>query len=812
MASPRFQQIRDRLPSLWRPEAGDTSLLTRYLLAVADLLERLNGEASGVMQAHWFPYADQELFSPFFRRLREVEREEQDQDQEKVSYIADLARLGAILPVLPWGGPPAQREKVEQYRDRIAHTVDLYRNGLGTVNALAEMVLAQLPDDPDQPFTVEEFPALPVSPRQAATRGAPEGVLGPLMRWQLDNAGDTGLGPAAPTVYVQGMKDGDSGVAGPLIELYSAGAERIRLGIAYDGTLKLGETLRLRTAYASWIGGEDGLLRALSPPGESSPANPTAPGPWQAVPGAPAGPVSALLQGRDLTVWAAVESDEGGALWRFDGETWKEALASLPRVHCLALDGGDLLAGTAKGLLRVPLHPNGVLTPEPNPEDLNGPAVHAILRLKEGYLWLGTATGLNAQGPSLPFEVAGPVHALYQDATGTVYFGTDLGLLQFQPGLNQGYWYSGESHSDQIPDWKPLTGEKKSAPAPETVFLPPVRVIRRGPDSSLWLGTDRGIARYRARPTGGLSYTTLLEAFPDLAAGRVFAIEEDARGTLWFATEQGLFRYDGRDWWQARKGEGDAVALARLGPVEEPEQPVFWRFRAGSWERLDSAAKSPSWKPHIPSPPDPDSLAEPAVHALLWTDQAVADLGTWDEETSAFTRTGDAPGKLRVRYKPDELRIVDGGLPAVPRLPPGRSVWRYLALESAGVPEPPGRPAWTVEGRFLPSPPDAGREAPLEGRYSQGGRQVLQGQGRGRGRLDLSAFNDAVFAYPPEARVWFAWEERHAPAVLVRLQTTAPGEAIDPAVLDRVWQGIQQVRPAGVRALLAVDEEIVRGA
>jgi hypothetical protein len=47
--------------------------------------------------------------------------------------------------------------------------------------------------------------------------------------------------------------------------------------------------------------------------------------------------------------------------------------------------------------------------------------------------------------------------------------------------------------------------------------------------------------------------------------------------------------------------------------------------------------------------------------------------------------------------------------------------------------------------------------------------------------------------------------------VLVRLQTTVSGEVVDPAVLDRVWQGIQQVRPAGVPALLAVDEEIVRG-
>jgi hypothetical protein len=160
--SPRFRHIRDRLPSLWRPEAGDTSLLTRSLLAVADLLERWNGEASGVMQAHWFPYADQALFSPFFRRLQEVQKKPLpkpgDGELKEFPYVSDLARLGALLPVLPWGGPPAQREKVEQYRGRIARTVALYRNGLGTVNALEQMVLAQLPDDPDQPFTVEEFP------------------------------------------------------------------------------------------------------------------------------------------------------------------------------------------------------------------------------------------------------------------------------------------------------------------------------------------------------------------------------------------------------------------------------------------------------------------------------------------------------------------------------------------------------------------------------------------------------------------------------------------------------------------------------
>ena len=76
--------------------------------------------------------------------------------------------------------------------------------------------------------------------------------------------------------------------------------------------------------------------------------------------------------------------------------------------------------------------------------------------------------------------------------------------------------------------------------------------------------------------------------------------------------------------------------------------------------------------------------------------------------------------------------------------------------------------------------------------------------------MDLSRFDDAAFAFNPAARVWFSWEPRHPLSILVRLGTTSAGERIDPAILDRVWQGVQQVRPAGVRALLAVGEETVR--
>jgi hypothetical protein len=72
-------------------------------------------------------------------------------------------------------------------------------------------------------------------------------------------------------------------------------------------------------------------------------------------------------------------------------------------------------------------------------------------------------------------------------------------------------------------------------------------------------------------------------------------------------------------------------------------------------------------------------------------------------------------------------------------------------------------------------------------------------------------FDQAVFAYDPAARVAFAFEPRQTCSVLVRLQRRPDDSPYDPAVIDRVWEGMQLVRPAGVRTLLAVDETIVRG-
>lgn len=819
----RFEQIRDRLHSLYRPEDGDTGLLTQFIRAVADALARVDLSATLVLQSHWYAYADRALYSPFFLRGRQLQDPQAplplagDPELAQFPYIRDLARIAALLSVPPWEEPPALRELVEAYRLRISRIVALYRNGLGTLDALRRMIEAQLPVDlaapaplRDRPFWLEEHAPLGRATLAVQARGEPLDMVGPLMRWTLLN---DGLRPVAPTLYIQGVEPQPGEVdatAQPVIELYQAGSSLPRLGIGYRDTIAPGETLRLRPAYASWIGLDGGIQRAESLPTEETSADPTAPGPWASVEGAPSVTVVAVLQAHDRSLWAAADNAGVSEVWRFDGQAWTQALSGLAQLHAMAEDrqGQRLLIGTGDGLLSVPLYPESGVFAASATGGLSGTTVFSVYQAADGQWWLGTSSGLLRLDPSsgdsaTPFVLgqeeatAIEVYAISQDGEGTLYFGTELGLFLFQPASGHWYWYEGERRTEQAPDWQRLlpeaSGEERNFPEESRVFLPPVRCVHRGPDASLWIGTESGLARYVAQSARGLTFDTLLEAFPDLVPGRVFAIAGDERGLVWFCTDHGLFRYDGRDFWQHRAGAWVPLGRADTLYGDTVEPRGAWRFQRATsqWQRFDPGAEV--WTSFAG---EPRSTEEPTVRAVAWSDSIVADLGQWDGATFTSVSLVDA-SDLVVRFKPAETRIVDGGIPSVPRLPVGISVWRYLSLEPAEILEPVDRPAWTMEGRLLPPPPELA--APGEGRYD-----VVAPPPE-------SNFDEAVFAFNPAARVWYAWEPRKQRSVLARLKKRADTEHIDPAIIDRVWQGMQQVRPAGVSIALAVEEQTVRG-
>ncbi len=795
------ERIRDHLPSLYRPDrlVNEGTLLAGLIDSVGGVLDTLGVEAGNVMQAHWSRYADSALLAPYSARYRaQADLPPLVPGAVEVGlypYLDDLPRIGALLGQAPWHEPLDARETVEQFRLRLARLIQLYRDAIGTREGLRQMTLIALPvAQPDAPeglrersFTVEEEAPSPSVFQPVTARGKPKGRVGPLMRWTVDVGTRH---PVVPELYITGVAP-QANVAEatlrPQIERFDP-ATGTGVGIAYDGSVEPGVTLAVLPAFRSLVGGAGGLAEALAEPG-AEPADPTASGPWSAVAGFGGGAVTALAVTAENSAWAAVS---GGVLRRLDRSGWSDAISGLPEVHCLLAEGLTLWVGHANGLSQLDIGA-ATLALDPDPAGQGDAAVFGIARGPSGTLWLATATGAatfeqgggaQATGPGEGAAIETALHCVFADRDGDVYFGGDAGVFLHRPVDRAWFYYSGASASDTEPDWIPWDPALDPLPTDDDVHLPGVRAILRGPLGRLWLGTDRGIAVYRAKRRRN-TYSTLLEAFPQFGASPVRAIAEDARQRLWFATDSGLVVFDHTDWHQAQGG-----TLTRLPrPPEDPLAFSHWRFdRAGSlWQRFEGGGP--------PQPQSPQSLVtdEPAVAALAWLDGAVARLGTFDG--AAFTADDSAtPGALTLRYKPVPTRIAEGGVPAVPRVLPGVSDWRYLRREDGTETTPGTTPAWTSEGRLLP-PPDA-HHAPFEGRF-----------------LTKDAVFDPakVFAFLPAAEVAMRHAPRAGLSVTVRLARVTPDETVSDAVLDRLWKGLNQVRPAGARIRIAVGQTIVRG-
>jgi len=802
---PSTPRILDQLPSLYRPEPGydDDDLILQLATAVGSLLDQLSTESAEVMQAHWFNYADSATYSTWLGRRRTVNNDGpltlDDPLIDQFPYLFDLPRIASMVDLSPWREPLRDRERVEVFRRRIRRIVQLHREGLGTVRALRTMTMTALPQiDPDAPeglrernFTVEEFSGSQRLMQAVSQAGLPHDRVGPLMRWQIDSVS---LNPVTPTVVIEGVTPLPGEVdptQDPIIEQFDPLTGR-GIGIHYQGTVAATEALALVPGYDSWLGHDAGIDHAVSIPAGIEPANPTAAGPWSSDGGAPTERIVALQQTKDHFLWAAANGADG-SLWRSDGSSWAEILSGLPQIHCLLPLGDELLVGFESGLSQLEIQPSGGFTLTPDPATLTDPAVHALAVDASGTLWAATQQGLaQEQSGALLYSELGnrsetetPLYCLWLDPSGDIYCGGELGLFLYRTSQQRWYILQDEAVDEAVDDWLMLDLVGGSLPASETIFVPPVHAVIHGPDTDIWLGTAQGIARYRAREQRR-TYTTLLEALPQLTESSVSQITLDARNRLWFATGDGLFIYDQLDWFQRQADE--LVRLPR--PLDEPEQPHFWRYIRGSgnWQSV-APPNSAGFQNYSGSP---IGSSEAAVHAIIWSESAHARLGSFDGTTFTVDE-GATPAALAMRYKAEPTRIVDGGIAAVPRLPRGTSEWRYLQREEPSPPTPTGHPAWTREGRLLPPPGSS--EAPFEGRYL--------------GAPD--ALGTTVFAFCPAARVWFLWQPKAPLAVTVRLTSNGPDEQIDPQILDRVWNELQRVKPAAVAVYLAVNETIERG-
>lgn len=152
--------------------------------------------------------------------------------------------------------------------------------------------------------------------------------------------------------------------------------------------------------------------------------------------------------------------------------------------------------------------------------------VQALSQTSDGYLWVGTSSGL-ARFDGVAFaafdtnntpELANPsITALCADPDGSLWIGTDGGgLVKMKDG-----------RFSRFTTANGLAGNN-------------LRVVYRGRDGALWVGTATGMSRFQNGAF--INYTT----HEGLSSDIVRAIYEDREGALWIATGAGLNRLRGQ--------------------------------------------------------------------------------------------------------------------------------------------------------------------------------------------------------------------------------------------------------------------------
>jgi len=158
-------------------------------------------------------------------------------------------------------------------------------------------------------------------------------------------------------------------------------------------------------------------------------------------------------------------------------------------------------------------------------EGLPDNAVLALAQTPDGYLWVGTHSGL-ARFDGLQFTTFNSrntpelwnssITALCADREGTLWIGTEGGgLVRLREGV---FSHFGKTDG--------LAGDS-------------LKVIYERKDGSLWIGSTTGISRYQ---DGKISNYTKKEG---LASDMVSSIYEDSSSNLWIATGEGLNRLKG---------------------------------------------------------------------------------------------------------------------------------------------------------------------------------------------------------------------------------------------------------------------------
>jgi len=417
------------------------------------------------------------------------------------------------------------------------------------------------------------------------------------------------------------------------------------------------------------------------------------------------------LSGRGVS---AIVGDATGALWvgTHDGLDRLDAGASAFRHYTIqngAIPHGDLeslaIAGPGQlwagffraGLCRFDAAAGRCIErwskDSPEGKRLSDESVRALLVSREGFVWIGTADGLDRLDPqtgavvSFQHDASNPkslsdsyILSLLEDSKGRIWIGTDNG------GLN-------------LLDTKTLTFRSWARrPGRNSPPSDRVRRIYEARDGRLWLGTSSGLASFDPERES----FSIVDPRPALDSSNIQEIREDDAGRLWLATTNGLSVVDTKTARSRTYNYADGLQGNIFYPGASwrgPDGTLYFGGAAGF-----SAFRPASLPDNTVPPPvvitrfnvyaNPAKLSTPP-----WLLREVVlghDENFFAIEFAALDFT--APGRNDYKYKleginDDWVEVGTRRFASYTAIPPGHYVFRVIGSNNDGV--------WNDEGARL---------------------------------------------------------------------------------------------------------------
>jgi ligand-binding sensor domain-containing protein/signal transduction histidine kinase len=265
--------------------------------------------------------------------------------------------------------------------------------------------------------------------------------------------------------------------------------------------------------------------------------------------------IFSILEDKKGNLWLG-KSD---GFWMFDGETFmdfagKQGMSNTPVNTFLEDSRGNIWMGTSGSGLAL-LHPdeygqNYNLTYFTQKEGLSGNTVLSLMEDKNGRLWIGTRGGgitlfdpyengqpgnqLAANGSFIHISVEhglpdNKVNCLLEDKEGTIWMGTDKGLLCYLPPE--------DNNTATLVQYTTENGLTENI----------ITSLLEDSDGNLWIGTLGGLNRYVQRENGNKGRFIHITQSEGLPFDIISTIKQGEDGILWIGTfGGGVVRLDNK--------------------------------------------------------------------------------------------------------------------------------------------------------------------------------------------------------------------------------------------------------------------------